>query len=261
MLAQNHGRRAAQAASTMSPWLPGRLIAASGLALVLFLLAHLAGVAQLVLDPAGFEALAAWLHASPWLPAAELGLALAALTHVALSLQRVLLAARARGEAGYTQLRSRRPDRLAAFASRTAPLGGSVLLLFLVVHLRQLRWQRPPDGLEAQAVAQALSSPWALALYLAAAVALALHLLHGSESAHRSLGLLEAANAARLRTAGWLLALLVGGGFALEAGLAAGAAGGLVGGSAGGLGDLGDLGSLLGLVSQMGLVGLMGLQP
>ena len=245
MLAQNQGRRAALAASPMSPWLSGRLIAASGLALVLFLLAHLAGVAHLVLDPAGFEALAAWLHASPWLPAAELGLALAALTHVALSLQRVLHAARARGEAGYAQLRSRRPDRLAAFASRTAPLSGSVLLLFLVVHLRQLRWQRPPAGLEAQAVAQALSSPWALALYLGAAGALALHLLHGSESAHRSLGLLKAANADRLRMGGWLLALLVGGGFALVAGLAAGAAGGLVAGAAQGPGSL------------VGLVGLL----
>lgn len=273
MLAQNHGRRAALAASPMPPWLPGRLIAASGLALVLFLLAHLVGVAQLVLDPAGFEALAAWLHASPWLPAAELGLALAALTHVALSLQRVLHAARARGEAGYTQLRSRRPDRLAAFASRTAPLSGSVLLLFLGVHLRQLRWQRPPAGLEAQAVAQALSSPWALTLYLAAAVALALHLLHGSESAHRSLGLLEAANAARLRTGGWLLALLVGGGFALVAGLASAAAGGLLAEAADGLGslvglvsleNLGDLGSLMGQVSPMGLVSpidLVSLQP
>lgn len=236
MLAQNHGQRPALAASPMSPWLSGRLIAASGLTLVVFLLGHLAGVAQLVLDPAGFEALAAWLHASPWLPAAELGLALAALTHVALSVRRVQQAARARGEAGYAQLRSRRPDSLAAFASRTAPLSGNVLLLFLVVHLRQLRWQRPAAGLEAQAVAQALSSPWALALYLAAAVALALHLLHGSESAHRSLGLLDAANATGLRMGGWLLAVLVGGSFALVAsaagglaGLAAGATGGLMG--------------------------------
>lgn len=258
MLAQNHARRAALAASPMSPWLSGRLIAASGLALVVFLLAHLVGVAQLVIDPAAFEALAAWLHASAWLPVAELGLLLAALTHVTLSLQRVLQSARARGEAGYAQLRSRRPDSLAAFASRTAPLSGSVLLLFLVVHLLQLRWQRPPAGLEAQAVAQALSSPWALALYLAAAVALALHLLHGSESAHRSLGLLEAANAARLRRGGWLLAVLVGGGFALVAGLAAGAAGGLMAGAAGGLGNLG---SLMGQVSPIGLMDLMGLQP
>ena len=121
-----------------------------------------------------------------------------------------------------------------------------MLLLFLVVHLRQLRWQRPPAGLEAQAVALALSSRWALALYLAAAVALALHLLHGSESAHRSLGLLEAANAAGLRRGSWLLAVLVGGGFALVVGLAAGAAGGLVAGAAGGLGSL---------------LALLGLQP
>jgi succinate dehydrogenase / fumarate reductase cytochrome b subunit len=44
-------------------------------------------------------------------------------------------------------------------------------------------------------------------------VAVGLHLLQGLESAHRSLGWLEPANAAALRVASRLLALLLGGGF------------------------------------------------
>jgi len=48
--------------------------AASGLLLVVFLLLHLAGVALAPLAPQRFEAYAAALHRSAWLPAAELAL-------------------------------------------------------------------------------------------------------------------------------------------------------------------------------------------
>ena len=48
-----------------------------------------------------------------------------------------------------------------------------------------------------------------------AGVALALHLLHGVESAHRSLGWLDPANGGRIRRLGRGLALLLGGGFTL----------------------------------------------
>ena len=62
-------------------------------------------------------------------------------------------------------------------------------------------------------MAAVLASPWSLALYLAAPLALALHLFHGGEAAHRSLGLLQPANGSAIRAAARLLALLVGGGF------------------------------------------------
>jgi len=90
-----------------------------------------------------------------------------------------------------------------------------VLLVFLVVHLNQLRWPRPGPALEMARLAEALSAPWALVLYGAAGLAVGLHLFHGGEAAHRSLGLLEPANAGRIRRATRALALVVGGGFAL----------------------------------------------
>jgi len=68
---------------------------------------------------------------------------------------------------------------------------------------------------ELAALAAALASPFALALYGAAGLAVGLHLLHGVESAHRGLGLLEPANGPAIRLAGRGLALLLGGGFAL----------------------------------------------
>ncbi len=189
--------------------------AASGLLLVLFLLLHLAGVALAPLAPQRFEAYAVALHRSSWLPVAELVLLAVALLHLVLSLLR---AARNRRAAGKTAvLRSRRTGPLAplaAWAARSQAVGGVLLLAFLAVHLAQLRWPRPPAGGELAALGAVLDSPWCLALYLAAALALALHLFHGGEAAHRSLGLLQPANGAAIRLTARLLALLVGGGFA-----------------------------------------------
>lgn len=189
--------------------------AASGLLLVLFLLLHLAGVALAPLAPQRFEAYAAALHRSAWLPAAELALLAVALVHLGLSLLRAVLNRRAAG-AARPQLRSRRTGPLAplaALAARSQVAGGLLLLLFLALHLAQLRWPRPAAGAEMAALAAALASPWSLALYLAAALALALHLFHGGEAAHRSLGLLQPANASAIRVAARLLALLIGAGF------------------------------------------------
>lgn len=195
-------------------------IAATGLSLVLFLLAHLLGVALAPLDPLRFEAYAAALHASPWLPLVELALVAAALTHLVLALGKGLANRRAKlgaepRPAGSAGLVSRRGEPLAALAARSAPLSGALLLVFLAVHLAQLRWLRPAAGQELAALRAALASPAALALYLAAALALGLHLVHGAEAAHRSLGLLDPANGARIRRWGRALAAGLAGGFVL----------------------------------------------
>lgn len=192
--------------------------AASGLALTLFLIVHLGGVALAPLDPAAFEAYAAALHASPWLPAAELALLGIGLGHAGFSLAKVVANRRAGNTAA---LVTRRADPLAALAARAQPMGGVALLGFLIVHLLQLRWPRPAAGGELAALHAVLSQPASLLLYLAAAAAVALHLFHGSEAAHRSLGLLDPANGSRIRAAGRALALLVGGGFAAVAVLVA----------------------------------------
>jgi succinate dehydrogenase / fumarate reductase cytochrome b subunit len=194
--------------------------ALGGLLLVLFLPLHLCGVGLALVAPLRFEAVSAGLHHSPWLPLAELGLLAAALTHLGFSLAKRLANRRAGNTAA---LSSRRTEAfaplapLAALAARSQAIGGSVLLLFVVVHLRQLRWPRPVAGVELQALQTVLAQPLSLLLYVAAAAALTLHLLHGAEAAHRSLGLLDPANGGRIRRVGRLLALLLGGGFALLA--------------------------------------------
>ncbi|MFM7085758.1 MAG: succinate dehydrogenase [Cyanobium sp.] len=211
-------------------------VALSGLALVLFLVLHLAAVSLALLAPAAFEQLASWLHGRLWLPVVELALAFTLLLHPLLALGRTLIARQRRGPvAGPSSSRRRGAlEGVAAWAGRGLPVSGGLLLLFLVVHLAQLRWQRPPAGAELAALLAALASPWAVLLYSLAGVALALHLLHGHESAHRSLGILQPANRIAIRWGGRALALLLGGGFALlpvalvlQAQLGGGAAAGL----------------------------------
>ena len=195
----------------------GFWIAVSGLALVLFLVIHLAGVTAALVDPAAFEAYAAVLHRQAWLPWGELVLAAAFLGHPLLSLRQAHADRQARGPSA-APLRSRRQggwEPLAALAARALPWTGGLLLVFLVLHLGQLRWQRPPAGMELEAVLGALGSPWSLALYVAAGASLGLHLMHGIEGAARRLGLLDPASAAPVRLGGRGLALVLGGGFAL----------------------------------------------
>jgi succinate dehydrogenase / fumarate reductase cytochrome b subunit len=195
----------------------GFWIAVTGLALVLFLAVHLGGVGMALVDPAGFERFSTSLHQQAWLPCLEVALLAAGLGHPLLTLHRARANRQARGPAAGA-LRSRRQgpsESLAALAALLIPWSGSLLLLFLALHLAQLRWHRPPDGAELAALLAVLQAPWCLGFYAVAGAAAGLHLLHGTESAVRRLGLLEPANAAALRLVGRGLALLLGAGFAL----------------------------------------------
>jgi succinate dehydrogenase / fumarate reductase cytochrome b subunit len=185
--------------------------AGAGLLLVLFLVVHLAGLSLAPPAPSLFETYASELHRAPWLPVAELTLLAAALAHLALGLTKVITNRRAGNDAA---LRSRRGDPLAALAARSQAAGGVLLLAFLLVHLLQLRCPRPPAGQELAVLQALLRQPLNLALYLGASLAVGLHLFHGAEAAHRSLGWLQPGNGPRIRRAGRALAVVVGGGFA-----------------------------------------------
>ncbi len=185
--------------------------------LVLFAVAHLAGLGLAWWDPPAFERYAATLHQAPWLPLVEVTLLLLLLLHPAQAFARVLANRAARG-AVPGERQSRRQggaEPLAALAGRLMPWSGAVLLAFLIVHLAQLRLHRPAAGGELSALLAVLRQPHWLVLYASAGLALALHLAHGQESAHRRLGLLSPRNAPFIRRAARGLALLVGAGFAV----------------------------------------------
>ena len=186
--------------------------ALSGLLLVLFLVVHLAGLLPALIAPVQFEQYATVLHHQPWLPLLEISLAATAAVHLSLTIAKTL---RNRGSGNTATLRSRRGRPLEALASRSKVAAGVITLGFLLLHLQQLRWPRPTDGLERLVLQQVLHQPISLVVYVAGSLAIGLHLLHGAEAAHRNLGLLTPANGASIRWGGRLLASGIGGGFLL----------------------------------------------
>jgi len=184
--------------------------AISGLILVLFLLVHLAGLVPALIATEQFEHYASALHHSSWLALIELSLVATAVAHILLTLVKTI---RNRQAGNAAALRSRRNQPLTAFASGNKVLAGVITLGFLALHLQQLRWPRPADGLELNQLSSVLQHPINLAIYAAASLAIGLHLLHGAEAAHRSLGWLTPANGQILRLGGRLLAALISAGF------------------------------------------------
>jgi succinate dehydrogenase / fumarate reductase cytochrome b subunit len=186
--------------------------ALSGLLLVLFLVVHLGGLTSALGAPASFEAYASGLHHTPWLRPLELGLALTSLLHISLSIQKGV---RNRLAGNTAALVSRRAEPLAAWASRSKTIAGVITLGFIGLHLQQLRFPRPMDGHEREALVHVLQQPFSLAVYCLGALAIGLHLVHGAEAAHRSLGWLDPSNKSSIRLGGRMLAALLSGGFLL----------------------------------------------
>ena len=186
--------------------------ALSGLLLVLFLLVHLAGLLPALMAPVQFEHYATALHHQPWLPLLEISLAATAAVHLSFTIAKTL---RNRGAGNTAALRSRRGRPLDALASRSKLAAGVITLGFLLLHLQQLRWPRPADGLEREVLQQMLMQPISLMAYAAGSLAISLHLLHGAEAAHRNLGMPTPANGPSIRWGGRLWASGIGGGFLL----------------------------------------------
>ena len=186
--------------------------ALSGLLMVLFLVVHLAGLLPALIAPAQFEHYATALHHQPWLPILEVSLAGTAAVHLIFTAAKTLRNRRAGNTAA---LRSRRGRPIEALASRSKVAAGMITLSFLTLHLQQLRWPRPVDGLEREVLLKVLQQPTSLLVYGLGSLAIGLHLLHGAEAAHRNLGFLNPLNGPSIRWGGRLLATVIGGGFLL----------------------------------------------
>ena len=109
-----------------------------------------------------------------------------------------------------------------SLSSRTMRWGGTALLLFVLFHLLHLTWRVITPGGDSDSPYQRLVNGfqpeyWFMTLiYLAALVALAMHLRHGVWSAAQTLGFTNTPAArARWNLAGFATAIVVAGGYAL----------------------------------------------
>ncbi len=163
------------------------LMALTGLLLFGFLIAHLIGNLSIYADSNGkaFDAYAHKLESIPGLPFIEAALAALFLAHIVMALRVTLQNREARGT-GY-KARASHGGRTAG--SGTMWITGLVVLIFLVIHIYDFRWQKEDGGELAAMVKDRMTGGSGLAIYVVGMLALGIHLSHAFQSACQTFGI------------------------------------------------------------------------
>lgn len=201
-------------------------MAVSGLLFLAFVLAHMYGNLKAFSGEEAFNEYAHHLRelGEPMLPhegalwILRIGLIAALVVHVASAVALWRRANRAR-----TVKYAVKKNQKSSLSSRTMRWGGLTLLVFIVWHLLNFTIVKvnPSNGDTGSDNPYALMVDsfdlwWMTLIYLVAMVALGMHLHHGTFSAIQTLGFTNTAKSrARAREAGWVVAVVVAGGFAL----------------------------------------------
>ncbi len=189
------------------------VVGATGLLLVGFLVEHLHGNLKLYEDSSGerFADYVRFMQSfGPLLTLAELGLAALFLCHIAIALQLTLENRNARKQR-YVVRNNRGAQTIGSISMHVT---GAALLLYLLKHLVDFRFDSrffdDPAGL----VRSTLSKPAHGIFYVAGALVLGLHLSHGFRSAFQSLGISHPRWNSALQKLGIVVALVFALGFA-----------------------------------------------
>jgi succinate dehydrogenase / fumarate reductase, cytochrome b subunit len=193
------------------------LIGITGVALVLYLLIHIAGNMMVFLGPAAFNKYAYTLEGNPLLPIIEIGLLLVFLIHIFKTL-RMFLGNQSRRPVRYAQRKyAGRPSRKTV-ASSTMIVSGLWLLAFLVIHVKTFRFgveqEWPAGGRDLYLLEmQAFTNPLVVGFYVISMIIVGSHLWHGVSSAFQSLGPDKPAWTRFILPAGKAIAVLIAAGF------------------------------------------------
>lgn len=198
-----------------------QLVAVTGLLLCGFLVSHLAGNFLLMVGPDAFNLYShklISLGAALW--AIEFALLVIFLVHLGLAVKLTIENKKARGVQKYAVKRN--TGRGTTFMSASMPYTGVVLLIFVILHLMNLKfgsyYETTVDGVVMRDIYRTtmeyFANPMNVAWYVIAMVAAALHTAHGFSSAFQSLGLNHGRYYPKIKLIGYVYAVAVGGGFA-----------------------------------------------
>ncbi|MBI4418386.1 MAG: succinate dehydrogenase cytochrome b subunit [Ignavibacteriales bacterium] len=168
------------------------VMALTGLFLCLFLVEHLAGNLLLFANDNGhlYEEYSRILVSNPIIRAIEIVLFLSLAAHAVSGLVLWVQNRRARPQ----KYREFRLDENTELAARITMLGGSIVFLFLVIHLSSFFFPLRVTGTQMTAyelVREKFSNPWFSVFYVFALVILGYHLKHGFQSAFQTFGLVH----------------------------------------------------------------------
>ena len=198
------------------------LIAFTGLSLLIFLVAHLAGNLLFIAGPAAFNDYSHALTSNPLVYVAELGLLAVFILHIVKTIAMFAgsYAARPQGYARKKWAKTKNDRSRKTVASSTMIVTGTITLVFVVTHLLTFKfgtYYETPEGIRDIYRLQlaVFSSPAYVAFYLAAMGVILFHLWHGVTSALQSFGVDSPTWTPRLQWIGRGLAVVLGLGFAI----------------------------------------------
>ena len=203
------------------------IVGLTGLFLISFLVVHLLINSFILVDlvnpndnGATFNEAAHFMSHNWLIRVVEIGLFAGLIAHIAMTVKLTI------------ENKKKRPVQYAVFDgkanskwyARSMAILGSILLMFLVVHLSQFWWPTKEalyithaDENSFEMVKATLTNPINLAIYVVGVVALGYHLLHGFQSAIQSLGLNHKKYTPIIKTIGTVFAIAVPAGFAFIA--------------------------------------------
>jgi len=196
------------------------LIALTGLALVGFLVFHLAGNLLVFFGRDAYNEHAHALISNPLIIPAELGLAAIFLLHILKAILNFTHNRAARPEKYEVKKWAGGPSRK-SIGSTTMIVSGLVTLGFVILHLETFKYgpyyAASTPGMRDlyRLMIEVFHRPWYVVFYEICMVVVGLHLRHGISSAFQSLGLMPAAWTRWILQTGLALALLTAGGFVL----------------------------------------------
>lgn len=198
------------------------IIALTGLFLVIFLIAHLAGNLLFIAGPAAFNEYSHKLVSNPLVYVAELGLLVIFALHIVKTVGLVVgsYAARPQGYAKRRWAKTKNSNSRKSVSSSTMIVTGTIMLLFVITHLVTFKfgpYYETPDGIRDIYRLQlaVFSNPGYVAFYIVAMGVILFHLWHGVTSAMQSFGINSAIWSPRLQWLGRGLAVALGLGFAI----------------------------------------------
>ena len=198
------------------------LIAFTGLSLLIFLIAHLAGNLLFIAGPEAFNEYSHKLVSNPLIYVAELGLLAVFVLHIVKTVGMLAgsYSARPQRYAKKKWAKSKNDSSRKSVSSSTMILTGTITLLFVVTHLVTFKfgtYYETPEGIRDlyRLQLQVFSHPGYVAFYVVAMSVIVFHLWHGASSAMQSFGVNSPTWTPRLQWIGRGLAVLIGLGFAI----------------------------------------------
>lgn len=195
-----------------------QIMGISGLLLCGFVLSHMLGNFLLFVSPDAFNKYSYTLTSNPLIYLAELILGLIFLSHIFMAVKLVLENKKARPVEYHSRTKS---GRGSTFASSTMPISGAITLLFLVLHIINLKFGTHYD-IEVGGIimrdmyrttVEYFQDPLHVLFYIVCVSTLGVHVSHGFWSAFQSLGLNHPKYMPKIKFASFAFGIIVAVGF------------------------------------------------